>query len=50
VAFPADAIGKASKGVKGILVVEMNQGQMIEDVRLASKGRVPVGFYGTTEA
>jgi len=46
--FPQDAIGEASKGVKGILVVEMNQGQMIEDVRLASKGRVPVGFYGTT--
>jgi 2-oxoglutarate ferredoxin oxidoreductase subunit alpha len=32
--------------VKSILVVEMNSGQMIEDVRLAVEGRVPVEFYG----
>jgi 2-oxoglutarate ferredoxin oxidoreductase subunit alpha len=28
------------------LVVEMNQGQMLNDVQLAVKGRVPVEFYG----
>jgi hypothetical protein len=28
------------------LVVEMNAGQMVEDVRLAVAGRVPVQFYG----
>ena len=32
--------------MKGILVVEMNAGQMVEDVRLAVEGRVPVRFYG----
>jgi 2-oxoglutarate ferredoxin oxidoreductase subunit alpha len=31
---------------KGMLVVEMNAGQMLEDVRLAVQGRVPVRFYG----
>ncbi len=46
--FPADAVDKISRQVKGMLVVEMNQGQMLEDVRLASEGRVPVAFYGTT--
>jgi 2-oxoglutarate ferredoxin oxidoreductase subunit alpha len=33
-------------GVRGILTVEMNTGQMVEDVRLAVNGRVPVRFYG----
>ena len=33
-------------GSSGILVVEMNAGQMVEDVRLAVEGRVPVSFYG----
>lgn len=33
-------------GVKRILVVEMNAGQMLEDVRLVNEGRVPVAFYG----
>jgi 2-oxoglutarate ferredoxin oxidoreductase subunit alpha len=46
--FPEDAVGKRSRQVKGRLVVEMNQGQMLEDVRMASQGRVPVRFYGTT--
>lgn len=31
---------------KGILVAEMNAGQMIEDVRLAVNGRIPVHHYG----
>ena len=26
--------------------VELNSGQMVEDVRLVADGRVPVGFYG----
>jgi 2-oxoglutarate ferredoxin oxidoreductase subunit alpha len=29
-----------------MLVVEMNAGQMVEDVRLAVAGRCPVSFYG----
>ena len=31
-----------------MLCVEMNTGQMIEDVRLSVSGKVPVEFYGTT--
>lgn len=46
--FPAAALGATvAPGVK-FLVVEMNQGQMIEDVRLAVNGRAPVFFYGRT--
>ena len=36
----------ANKGVKGILTVEMNAGQMYEDVRLAINGKVKTAFYG----
>ena len=32
--------------VSGFLVVEMNSGQMVEDVRLAIDGKVPVEFFG----
>lgn len=46
--FPYDTFNKAADRVKGILTVEMNNGQMLEDVRLAVKGKVPVEFYGTT--
>ncbi len=28
------------------LVVEMSNGQMVEDVKLAVSGKVPVAFYG----
>jgi 2-oxoglutarate ferredoxin oxidoreductase subunit alpha len=31
---------------KAILTVEMNMGQMVDDVRLAANGRVPVSFFG----
>lgn len=44
--FPVDAISKHAAHMKGILTVEMNAGQMVEDVRLAVNGRVPVEFYG----
>jgi 2-oxoglutarate ferredoxin oxidoreductase subunit alpha len=44
--FPAAAIEQLVKRVQGFLVVEMNTGQMLEDVRLAVQGRVPVHFYG----
>jgi 2-oxoglutarate ferredoxin oxidoreductase subunit alpha len=32
--------------ISSLLVVEMNTGQMLEDVRLTVQGRVPVEFYG----
>lgn len=44
--FPAEAINKAAEGKKGILVVELNAGQMIEDVRLAVHDRLPVEHFG----
>jgi 2-oxoglutarate ferredoxin oxidoreductase subunit alpha len=44
--FPAARIAELAEQVQGILVVEMNAGQMLEDVRLAVEGRVPVRFYG----
>jgi 2-oxoglutarate ferredoxin oxidoreductase subunit alpha len=44
--FPKKAIAAAAERVKRFLVVEMNMGQMVEDVRLAVNGRVPVFFYG----
>ena len=44
--FPSDAIQKAAQGKKGILVVELNAGQMIEDVRLAVHDNLPVKHFG----
>lgn len=44
--FPYYAITELSKNAKGVLVVEINAGQMIEDVRLAVEGRVPVHHFG----
>ncbi len=44
--FPFDEIGKVADQVKRILVVEMSGGQMLDDVRLAVNGKVPVDFYG----
>lgn len=46
--FPGETFAKAADHVKGILTVEMNMGQMVEDVRLAVNGKVPVEFYGRT--
>ena len=44
--FPKKAIEELSKRVRRILVVEMNTGQMLEDVKRAVAGRVPIEFYG----
>lgn len=44
--FPSERIDELSKRVKGILSVEMSTGQMVEDVMLAVKGRVPVEHWG----
>lgn len=44
--FPYEAIREAAKNVKGILCVEINAGQMIEDVRLAVSDSVPVRHFG----
>jgi len=44
--FPSKEIERLSKKAKGILVVELNAGQMIEDVRLAVGKDVKVAHYG----
>jgi len=43
--FPSAALQAAAARVRKVLVVELNNGQMLEDVRLALDGRVPVDFY-----
>lgn len=44
--FPTEEIKRLASRIKGILVVEINAGQMIEDVRLACHDSVPVYHYG----
>ena len=44
--FPTKAIAEMAQGKKGVLVVEINAGQMVQDVRLAINGAVPVGHFG----
>lgn len=44
--FPSEALRRLAESVRGILVVELSAGQMVEDVRLAVEGRVPVAFTG----
>ncbi len=46
--YPVDALEKTIGTAKKYLVVEMNMGQMIEDVKLAVNGRKPVEFFGRT--
>ena len=46
--FPVDALEAAVPTAKAFLTVEMNMGQMVDDVRLAVNGRRPVEFYGRT--
>lgn len=46
--FPEDRLSALADQVDAFLVVEMNAGQMLEDVRLAAGGQVPVTFYGRT--
>ena len=44
--FPSKQIAEIAKGKKGILVSEINAGQMIQDVRLAINGALPVEHFG----
>lgn len=46
--FPERAFAALPDSVKNILVVEMNLGQMVDDVKLAVNGRTPVHFFGKT--
>ena len=44
--FPEKEIAALAKGKKGVLVAEINAGQMVQDVRLAINGTVPVEHFG----
>jgi len=44
--FPNEAVARACSGARRVVVYENNQGQMIDDVRLALLGRAPVDFIG----
>ncbi len=44
--FPKNIINELSDKVKGFLSVEMNAGQMVEDVKLAVNGKTKVEHFG----
>ena len=44
--FASQELAKAAAKVEKVIVVELSNGQMVEDVRLALNGRAPVEFYG----
>jgi 2-oxoisovalerate ferredoxin oxidoreductase alpha subunit len=44
--FPSQALAKVAANAQKVLVVELSNGQMVEDVRLALDGKIPVNFYG----
>lgn len=44
--FPSNRISELAGQVRMALAVEMSAGQMVEDVRLAVNGKVPVFYYG----
>lgn len=46
--FPSVRLKELSKQVKGMLVVEMSLGQMVEDVKLAVECKIPVEHFGRT--
>jgi len=44
--FPTRELARLSRQMKGIMSVELSNGQMVEDVKLAVNGRVPVYHFG----
>ncbi len=44
--YPMAEFGALPESVEHLLVVEMSMGQMIDDVRIANEGRLPVSFVG----
>lgn len=44
--FPSEELAKLATQVKGMLSVEMNAGQMVEDIRLSVNGKVKVEHFG----
>lgn len=44
--FPSPALAAVAQRAERVLAVELSNGQMVEDVRLALNGKRPVEFYG----
>ena len=44
--YPETRLAELAKKIKGILVVEMNAGQMLQDVRMVAGNQIPVAFLG----
>ena len=44
--FPTKVLNKYADNVKSMLTVELNAGQMVEDVRLSVNGKTTVNHYG----
>jgi 2-oxoisovalerate ferredoxin oxidoreductase alpha subunit len=44
--FPARELRATAEHVKSVMVVELNTGMMLEDVKLTLNGKLPVEFYG----
>ncbi len=46
--FPAKPLAKIADSAKQFLVCELNMGQMVDDVKVATNCRKPVSFFGRT--
>jgi len=46
--FPSKQLAKVAERAACVMAVELSTGQMVEDVKLAVNGKVPVEFYGRT--
>lgn len=46
--YPMEEFARLPESVEHLLVVEMSMGQMIDDVRIANSGRLPIHFAGRT--
>jgi 2-oxoglutarate ferredoxin oxidoreductase subunit alpha len=44
--FPYERLNKHADKLKSAITIELNAGQMVDDVRLAVNGKIPVGHYG----
>jgi len=44
--YPYKVLNDLADKAKGFFVMELNAGQMVEDVRLGVNGKKEVGFYG----
>ena len=44
--FPEGRLSELAEQKRQMLVVEMNEGQMVQDVRQSVQGKCPVAFYG----